>query len=94
MNFKLMELKKAIEYLRYTGGVPDDAEVDISFREEDFEKGKICSSVTFTAAYTKESVSYDSVKTPKTISIIVEIFPSSENRPPRITKQESQVLEG
>lgn len=93
MKFKLKDITKAMDYIKYNGNMDSTPDVDISIREEDFEISKVGSCMVFSVTCTKEPKQYERVKTAKTVVISVEVFPDTENRSPRVTMQESQDLE-
>ena len=92
MNIKLKDLRQAIEYFRYSARVEDNTSIEVSINEENIENSKLCSSITFSAKLTKEANPYESLKTQKDSEISVEIFSEEENRPARVTTQESRDL--
>lgn len=92
MKFKLKDLNKAMDYIKYNGHMEQSADIEISIREEDFDTNKVGSCIMLSATCVKEPKPYDRVKTSKTVMISVEVFPESENRQPRVTMQESQDL--
>ena len=94
MKFKIKDISNALEYFKYNGTIDTKlSHIEISLRIEDLDNNKVGSSMTFSAEGIKQPSAYERIKTPKSIVISMEIFPESENRPPRATVQESQVLD-
>ncbi len=93
MIFRLKDLKKALDYLRYNAHLDESAEIEVRVRNEDFENDKIGSSMTFAASQAKPPSVYDKNTTPKIITHSVEVFPTNESSPPRITMEESYTLD-
>ena len=93
MKFKLKDINKALDYIRYNGKMDATSDIEIAIREEDFENNKVGSLMVFSASSVKEPSSYERVKTNKNVTITVEVFPESENRQPRVILLESQVLD-
>jgi hypothetical protein len=92
MKIKFSDLKKAVEYFSYNVRVPADGYLEITLRDEDLAQSRIGSAIMFTLTTTKAAETYDRVKTDKVIVSTLEIFPDSENRPARLSTQESQDL--
>lgn len=82
MKFKVKAWKKAMDAVQY--GVPDDAEIEIVVRTEDFEQNKICDCFTLIVTYAEKASSYDSNKNSTDVTHTLEMYPESENRSPRV----------
>lgn len=90
MKFKMQQLKKSFSEFFYS--LPEDSVIDVCLSEEDIQRGTLGSSMLITVVYTQPASRYESNQSEKTIKKSIEIFPESENRPPRIIKEESQEL--
>jgi hypothetical protein len=93
MKFKMKDLKAAIDHMRYSCHVKDDSELEILLNEEDIQDSKLGSCMEIRAEHQVEASSYESTKTPKTVSVSIEVFPTSENRPMRSTIKETREIE-
>jgi hypothetical protein len=93
MKFKMKDLKKALEHLRYSCHVDDEAELEFVLSEENIQDSKLGSSMEIRVEHQVAASSYDANKTPKTVSISIEVFPVSENRQMRSTVKETREIE-
>lgn len=86
MRVKFGQLHAALEYLRNETRLRDApaTEVEISVREEDPGKGVIGDSIILNVTTVTKPSSYDNYKSETTTEYTVEVFPASENRPPRV----------
>ena len=92
MKFKYKQLESALNFLRMKaslGSLPE-AEIELTMREEN--SGEIGECLIVTATIIKAPASYDDYKTPTTQEYTLEIFPTNENRPPRIVTVETKEL--
>jgi hypothetical protein len=89
MRLTMKDMKNVQEYLRYKLSVPEDADIEIAIRDEDFDQNKIGSCMTLVVTYDKAPGQYDKWLGLKTVKHIMEVYPASEGRNPRITTEES-----
>lgn len=88
MKFKLKNFKQAFNSFSYT--LPEGAEIEILVREEDIQQSKLCSTMTMVASFEKKAAAYDNNSNPTYVTVTIEVFPESENRPFKITTVETR----
>lgn len=92
MRVKWSQIYAAMEHLRREANLGDskEHEMTVTTREEDPGNGILGECVILNVAIVKKPNSYDDLKTDKTIEYTVEIWPVSENRPPRFVAVETR----
>jgi|ERR1051325_2400686 hypothetical protein len=88
MKFKSKEFMKALNSFKYS--VPDNAEIEITTRNENIDQGQLCDAFMMVATWTTKPDSYDDIKTDVHHTQCIEFFPESENRKPRLTATKSR----
>lgn len=95
MNIKFSQVRMAIEQIRDKIGSEKSKDVmlDISMVEDDPGAGKMLECMTLRCTTTEQPSKYDSIKSPIVKEYTVEVFAESENRPSRLTINETRDLE-
>lgn len=92
MNIKVTHLNKVLEHLKYKAGLDSKDTLDFTVREEDIENNKLCGCLILKCTTTKNPGQYDDFIVPLVQEWTIEIYAEHENRPPRITLNQTTEL--
>lgn len=94
MKFNLEQLYDVVVALRneFSSESRSKAVVSLELRHENFEEGKIGSSLTLITERVKKFPAWHSYSTDEHLLHVAEIFSTEENRPPRMTTTITQEL--
>lgn len=92
MRVKWSQIYAAMDTMRREAGLDNikDSDINITMREEDPGGGVIGDCIILTTAVVKKAASYEDIKSDKTIEYTIEVWPYSENRPPRFVAVETR----
>ena len=96
MDVKASKFRLAMDQLRdrIHGEAWKTAVLEISVREDNPGEGELCECLVVKCTVVEPPGKYDDVKTSTTNEWTVEVFADHENRPPRLTLNQTRDLEG
>jgi len=92
MKCKFKQLEAAMEHFRYSIHNQPEAEVEVTTRDEEFEKGTLMSCIIMAVSYKQQPSQYERNIGEKTITRTIEVFSDTENRSSIVTTQETYEL--